>query len=64
MDTLYNNVTQQYDVGHHSLPPIDQQPGESTQKIFQALLQFLHFVVNKRNITDVQYLRIHNEFVR
>lgn len=64
MDNLFNNTTEQYDEIYHGLPPIDLHPAQTSQKIFQSLLQFLHFVVNKRNITHEQYFRIHSEFVR
>ena len=64
MDSLSNNITQPYDEGHQGFAPIEGQAAQKTIIIFQGILQFLHFVINKRNITHDQYLRIHNEFVR
>ena len=59
MDTLYNNITQQYNAVQHGLPPVPD-----TLHIFQDILQFIHFVNNKRNITHEKYFRIQSEFVR
>ena len=64
MDSLYNNRTQPYDAVNQGLPPTEHPQVQNIKKIFQGLLQFFHFVANKRNITHEQYFRIQSELIR
>ena len=48
----------------HVLPSEQQRIQQKTLQVFRRLLAFLHFVINKRDISEAKYDQIHDGFIR
>ena len=60
---LNTNMTSECDVTLATVLP-NEQHIQHTLEVFRRLLDFVHFVINKRKISEERYDQIYNGLVR